>query len=105
MIKLYWTMNKETKNKDLKGWQENLLGFIATLVIVIFLALFYNDIVFTKGETTNSKAMRQFFRYLDGKFGKEYVFGFVIIVMVLFGIAALVGYMKEEQKNEDKNQP
>ncbi|HON70100.1 MAG TPA: hypothetical protein PLW22_09135 [Tenuifilum sp.] len=41
--------------------------------------------------------MRHFFKYLDVKFGKEYVFGFVIVVMLLFGIAALRGYLKEEK--------
>lgn len=98
-------MKKKTKKNDLKGWQENLLGFLASMGTLIFLALSYNDVVFTKGETTNSKVMRHFFRYLDGKFGKEYVFGFVIIVMILFGISALRGYMKEEHKNKHKKQP
>lgn len=95
-------MKKKPKNNDLKDWQENLLGFIASLGMLIFLVLSYKDVVFTKGETTNSKVMRQFFRYLDGKFGKEYVFGFVIIVMILFGIATFRSFMKEK-KNENKN--
>jgi|WetSurMetagenome_2_1015567.scaffolds.fasta_scaffold156207_3 hypothetical protein len=54
-------MSRKTKNKDLKGWQENLIGSIASFGILIFLAIFYDNVVFTKGETTNSKVMRHFF--------------------------------------------
>ncbi len=95
-------MSKEKQNKDLKSWQENLLGFLVSGFILLMLFFFYDEGVYQEGISTKSKAMRQFLRYLDGKFGKEYVFGFVIIVMVLFGIAALRGYIKEERENEHK---
>lgn len=95
-------MSKEKQNKDLKSWQENLLGFLVSGFILLMLFFFYDEGVYQEGIGTKSKVMRQFFRYLDGKFGKEYVFGFVIIVMILFGIATFRSYMKEK-KNENKN--
>lgn len=90
-------MNKEKQNKDFKNWQENFFGFLVSLGLLIFLFIGYEKIVFDKQGTTNSKIVSHFFRYLDAKFGKEYVFGFVIVVMLLFGIAALRGYLKEEK--------
>jgi hypothetical protein len=91
-------MSQKPKNKDLKGWQENLLGFLVSGFILLMLTFFYDEGVYQEGISTNSKVMRHFFRYLDEKFGKEYVFGFVILVMILFGIAALRGYLKENSK-------
>jgi hypothetical protein len=93
-------MSAKTKNKDLKNWQENFLGFIVSGFLLLMLTFFYDEGVYQEGITTNSKVMRHFFRYLDEKFGKEYVFGFVIIVMLLFGIAALRGYLKDGKKNK-----
>ncbi|HQG73321.1 MAG: hypothetical protein WBJ36_04170 [Tenuifilum sp.] len=90
-------MSKEKQNKDLKSLQENLLGFFVSGFILLMLFFFYDEGIYQEGISTKSKAMRHFFKYLDVKFGKEYVFGFVIVVMLLFGIAALRGYLKEEK--------
>jgi hypothetical protein len=90
-------MSKE-KPSNLKNGHENLWGFFVSLGLLFFLVLGYDTLVFDKEGTTNSKVVSYFFRYLDEKFGKEYVFGFVILVMLLFGIAALRGYLKENSK-------
>lgn len=89
-------------NKDFKDWQESLLGFLVSLGILFFLTNSYNDAVFSKGLTTNSKVVRKIFEYLDVHFGKEYVFGLMILITILFGIAALKGYLKEgKPKHKD----
>ncbi len=90
-------MNKEKQIKDFKNWQENLLGFLVSGFILLMLSFFYNEGVYQQGISTKSKVMHHFFKYIDTRFGKEYVFGFVIVVMILFGIAALRGYLKEEK--------
>ena len=84
---------------DLKKWQEYFLGFLVSLGLLFFLLIGYNTIVFdNKGETTNSKVVRLFFKYLDAKLGKEYVFIFIIIVMIIFGIAAIRSYRSEKEE-------
>lgn len=62
----------------------------------------YNKGVFQEGIGTNSKVIHLFFKNLDSEFGKEYVFGFVIIVMIIFGISAVRSYLKEEKSRKKR---
>ncbi|MEY1639284.1 hypothetical protein [Tenuifilum osseticum] len=92
-------MNKEKPSKDLKSWQENLIGFFAFSGILLFLCFFYDSIVNEVSESsTKVKFFRSLLKYLDTKFGKEYVFGFVIIIMIIAGTAALRGFLNNRKK-------
>jgi len=82
------------RSKDWKPWQENLAGFIATGALTIMTYFFYYESLFKESSGTKGKVLQHFMGYLNDKFGKEYVFGFLILVMLLFGISALRGYLK-----------
>jgi len=85
------------KNKDLKRWQENFLGFIVGCLLTILIFVNYNSI-YTETSGTNGKVMKQFLKSIDKSFGKEYVLGFLIIVTLIFGIQAIRGYAKRNNK-------
>jgi predicted negative regulator of RcsB-dependent stress response len=88
------------KNKDLKRWQENFLGFIVGVLLTILLFVKYNSI-YTETAGTKGKVMKQFLRAIDKSFGKEYVFGFLIIVTLIFGIQAMRGYAKKNNRKKE----
>jgi len=90
-------MSKKTKNKK---WKEHLLAFAASVVSLLYVLLSYNTIVFEKGGSTSSQAIRRLFRHIHYKWGKEYIILFILCFTILTGILALQGYLKE--KNEEK---
>lgn len=91
-------MKKNDNNKDFKPWQESFLGAIGVLGLIIFLIIKY-DLVKNETSGTKGKVLQNFLQYLDVNFGKEYVFGFLILVMVLFGISSLRSYLKHKNNN------
>lgn len=93
-------MKRAKQTNDLKKWHENFLGFLVSLLILLMLIFSYDEGVFKEGIGTSSKVMHRLFQYLDSEFGKEYVFGFIVLVMIIFGIAALLGYSKEEKSKK-----
>jgi len=85
--------------KELKQWENNLIGFIVSIIIIILLIFYYNEIVFSKTfGSTNDQMMRFLFRLLDKKGGELYVFGFMTFFFLFFGISALRGYQKDRIK-------
>ena len=87
------TMSK--KNKDPKPWKDSLMGFIVgCLLILIYLTNY--EIIYEEPSGTKGKVLNRFLGFLDESFGKEYVFGFWILVTVLFGIDAIISYLNSD---------
>ena len=87
--------------KELKQWQYDLIGVAASIVIMLLLFLFYNDLVYsTTFGSTNSKTMNFIIRLLDEKGGKLYVFGFFLLAILFFGISAILRYRKDKRRNQ-----
>jgi|WetSurMetagenome_2_1015567.scaffolds.fasta_scaffold110809_1 hypothetical protein len=83
--------------KELKQWENNLIGLIASIITLILLVFYYNEIVFSKTfGSTNDQMMRFFLRLLDKKGGKLYAFGFIILLILFFGVSAFRGYQKDK---------
>jgi CHASE3 domain sensor protein len=91
-------MNKK-KNNDWESWQESLFGFVIICILTILTYFFYDESVYDDRTGTKSKAFQKSLQYLDKSFGKEYVFGFLILLMIIFGISALRGYQKQKTNN------
>jgi len=91
-------MRKEVKKTR---WKEHLLAFVASAVLLIFLLLSYDTIVFDKGGSTGSQALRRLFRLIHYKLGKEYIITLIVCFMLLTGFLALRAYIKENN-NEKK---
>jgi len=90
----------KNKNKDFEPWQENLLGFILGCVVLIILLVSYNTI-YTETSGTKGKILNQLLQSLDKSLGKEYVFGFIIIIIIIAGVKTIIGYSKRKSNNKN----
>jgi len=90
-------MKKEIKNTR---WKEHLFAFVASGVLLMFVLLSYNTIVFEKGGSTGSQALRRLFRLIHYKIGKEYIITLILCFMLLTGFLALRAYIKENSNKE-----
>jgi hypothetical protein len=88
------------KRKDFEPWQENLLGFILGCAVFIILLISYNTI-YSETSGTKGKILIQILQSLDKTFGKEYVFGFILIIITVAGIKSIIGYSKRNSKNKN----
>lgn len=94
-------MNKNKKNKDWEPWQESLVVFFATLGLILIAYYNYSKVVHEESIGTKGKVLQHLFKYLDKSFGKEYVFAFLGLILLLTGIKALRGYMKHKKDKAD----
>lgn len=92
-------MSKKKTNKDWEPWQEHLVGFIVMGLLIGLVYVFHDDVLYKEATGTKGKVLQHFLNYLDNKFGIEYVYGFLSLIMVIAGIKALGGYSK---RNENK---
>jgi hypothetical protein len=92
-------MNKKQNNREWKPGQESLVVCIASIGLMLMAHFNYNSLVYREKTGTKGKILQNFFEYLDMKFGKEYVFGFLGLMILWTGINAIRGYSK---RNEDK---
>ena len=86
---------------DMKPWHENLMMFIIMSILLLVLKFSYKSVVFEKGSSTGSQAIRRLLRRLHNQFGEDFVFGLFIVLAILFGILTIVSYNKEQNKNKE----
>ena len=92
-------MNKKLKNREWKPGQESLLVCIASIGLILMAYFNYNDLVYKEMTGTKGKILQNFFEYLDVKFGKEYVFIFLGLMILWTGINAIRGYSKRNHND------
>ncbi|MFA8435132.1 MAG: hypothetical protein ACEPOZ_11500 [Marinifilaceae bacterium] len=87
-------MNRKVNNNL---WKHHMVGFVSFLALLLFLLFRYETIVFEKGGSTGSQAIRRFLRVVDNRWGKEYIIGVVVVFVVLTGVLAFRGYSKSKE--------
>lgn len=92
-------MSKKETNKDWEPWQKHLVGFIVMGLLIGLVYFFHDDVLYKEATGTKGKVLQHFLKNLDSKFGIEYVYGFLSLIMIIAGIKALRGYSK---RNDDK---
>ncbi|MUP39572.1 hypothetical protein [Labilibaculum euxinus] len=91
-------MNKKI-NKDWEPWQENLLGFIVMGLLILSIYFLHDDVLLKEDPGTRGKAFQQILNYIENKFGLEYVYGFLSLIMLIAGVKAYRGYSKRDNRN------
>ena len=95
-------MSKKKTNKDWEPWQENLVGFIVSGVLIILIYFFHDDVLHKEATGTKGKVLQHFLNYLDESLGIEYVYGLLVLVMLIAGIKTMRGYLKRENKKDQE---
>ncbi|MFW5879881.1 MAG: hypothetical protein ACOCUV_03565 [bacterium] len=94
-------MSKKKTNKDWESWQEHLVGFIIMVLLIGLIYYFHDDVLHKEATGTKGKVLQHFLNYLDSKFGIEYVYGFLFLIMAIAGIKALRGYSNRNDNKKD----
>lgn len=92
-------MTKKQNNREWKPGQESLVVCLASIGLMIMAYFNYDSLVYREKTGTKGKILQNFFEYLDVKFGKEYIFGLLGLLILWTGINTIRGYLKRDSKN------
>ena len=96
-------MSKKKTNKDWEPWQEHLIGFIVIGLIMLSIYFLHDDVLLKEDSGTKGKAFQKILLLIEKKFGIEYVYGFLSLIMLIAGIKALRSYSKKNNDAIPKN--
>lgn len=89
--------------KELKQWQYDIIGLITGVFILIMVVYYYDVIVFRKNfGSTNDQVLGFFLNLMDKQGGKPYVYGFMTLLILFFGVSAVLGYRKEKMNKSQQ---